>query len=104
MTFKFLLNTFKFPNSEAGDYSDVRIVSPFEEIKFNELSRISDEEMKQFMKQIVNNIYTILKNLDLLKRALLSYPNHWDEHEENKDFIERFKAFKILLKSKSNLK
>jgi hypothetical protein len=40
--------------SHAGDYSDVTVVTPDREIPWHELSRISDEEMKRLMKEIVN--------------------------------------------------
>lgn len=40
----------QFPQSKTGDYSDVKIVSPFGEIPRNKLSRISDSEMMTFNK------------------------------------------------------
>ena len=39
-----------FPDSKTGDYSDVKVVSPYGEIPWNQLGRISDEEMKKLMK------------------------------------------------------
>lgn len=39
------LHSGKFPSSATGDYSDVKVVTPFGEIPWNKLSRISDEEM-----------------------------------------------------------
>src|SRR5438093_9756136 len=35
-----------FPSSKTGDYTDVKVVSPYGEIAWNQLGRISDEEMK----------------------------------------------------------
>jgi hypothetical protein len=52
------------PNSQAGDYSDVKVVTPFGEIPWNRLSRITDDEMRAFMKQVVNRLYTVLLRLD----------------------------------------
>jgi len=49
--------------SPAGDYSDVRVVTSDREIPWHELSRISDEEMKRLMKEIVNKLYAVLLNL-----------------------------------------
>jgi hypothetical protein len=46
----------KGAHSLAGDYSDVKVVSPDREIPWHELSRISDEEMKRLMKEIVNKL------------------------------------------------
>lgn len=33
------------PRSKIGDYSDVKVITPYGEIAWNELSRISDDEM-----------------------------------------------------------
>jgi hypothetical protein len=34
-----------FPSTKTGDYSDVKVISPFGEIPWDKLSRISDKEM-----------------------------------------------------------
>jgi hypothetical protein len=52
------------PHSQAGDFSDAKVVTPDGEIPWNRLSRISDDEMREFMKQVVNRIYTFLLRLD----------------------------------------
>jgi hypothetical protein len=52
-----------YPNSEVGDYSDVKVVSPFGEIAWNKVSRLSDEEMKGLMIDVVNRCYTFLSEL-----------------------------------------
>ena len=52
-----------FPSSKTGDYSDVKVVSPYGEIPWNEVGRISDEEMKPLMEDIVNRLYTFLFHL-----------------------------------------
>lgn len=46
--------------SPAGDFSDVKIVSPAGEIPYLEASRISDAEMKALMKQVVDAVFTFL--------------------------------------------
>lgn len=57
-----------FPQSKIGDYSDVKVVTPYEEIPWNELSRISDVEMgplkDDMRKEIILalRIYTTLKS------------------------------------------
>src|SRR5262245_37591252 len=33
-----------YPSSEVGDYSDVKVVTPFGEIAWSKVSRLSDEE------------------------------------------------------------
>ena len=52
------------PSSKAGDFSDVTVVTPFGEIPWNNLSRIRDDEMREFMKQVVDRLYTVLLRLD----------------------------------------
>jgi hypothetical protein len=75
------------PSSKAGDYSDVKVVTPYGEIPWPEVSRISDEEMKRLMKGIVNQIYSFLCRqedptfLDAFVRMGSRYAAHWDEPE-----------------------
>jgi hypothetical protein len=40
------------------------VVTPYGEIPSNELSRIRDADMRDFMKQVVDRIYTVLLRLD----------------------------------------
>lgn len=47
-----------FPRSASGDWSDVKVVTPFGEISWNDLSRISDAEMKEVMAEAVNRVFT----------------------------------------------
>lgn len=51
------------PDSETGDYSDVVVKSPFGEIPWAKLSRLSDEEMKILMKDAVDKTYRFLRVL-----------------------------------------
>ena len=49
----------KSPVTKTGDYSDVKVINAEgQEIPWNEVSRISDDEMKILMKSIVNRLYT----------------------------------------------
>ena len=48
------------PSSRTGDHSDVKVVTPYGEIPWKDLSRISDEEMKVLMKEVVDKIFTVL--------------------------------------------
>lgn len=61
-----------FPGSETGDYSDVKVVTPHGEIPWTELSRISDEEMKRLMIEIVNRVFTYLSYPDELAKLSAS--------------------------------
>ena len=54
------LHTGVFPSSKTGDYTDVKVVSPYGEIAWHRVSRMSDEEMKQLSEDIVNRLYTFL--------------------------------------------
>lgn len=53
--------------SKTGDYSDVKVIDgEGKEIPWTEVSRIDDDEMKKFMKQVVNRLYTwFIKTEDL---------------------------------------
>jgi hypothetical protein len=52
------------PHSAAGDFSDVKVVTPVGEIPWTRLSRINNDEMRALMKQLVDRIYTVLLRLD----------------------------------------
>lgn len=55
------LHAGKFPVSNTGDFSDVKVIDANgQEIPWPEISRLSDDEMKLLMKQVVNRIYTFL--------------------------------------------
>lgn len=83
------------PASKTGDYSDVKVVTPYGEISWQQLSRISDEEMKRLMKEIVNRVYTFLCRRDdpAFNRAFMELGNRyalrWDEPERVRDFVLR---------------
>ena len=46
------------PSSQTGDFSDVKVVTPFGEIPWGKLSRISDSEMQRLMKEVVDKVFT----------------------------------------------
>lgn len=52
-----------FPSSKSGDGTDIKVVSPYGEIPWNRLGRISDGEMKQINKGAVDYVYNFLANL-----------------------------------------
>ena len=51
------------PDSQTGDYTDVVVRSPYGEIPWPRLSRLSDEEMKALMIDVVNKTYHVLSVL-----------------------------------------
>lgn len=73
------------PVTKTGDYSDVKIIdADGNEYSWNEVSHITDQEMKPMMKGIVNRLYTFFmqgddtrfdKNMDYHKR----FTRKWDE-------------------------
>jgi hypothetical protein len=81
------------PSSKTGDYSDVKVVTPYGEIPWRNLSRMSDEEMKRLMKEIVNNLYSFLCRQDdpafieAFVRLGSMYAARWDEPELVEGFV-----------------
>jgi hypothetical protein len=51
------------PHSPAGDGSDVVVRTPAGDIPWPKLSRLSDEEMKVLMMDVVNRTYLLLRTL-----------------------------------------
>ena len=52
-----------YPDSQTGAYADVKVVSPFGEIPWGKLSRLSDDEMRTLMIDVVNRCYALLGEL-----------------------------------------
>jgi len=75
------------PSSQTGDYTDVAVRSPYGEIPWARLSRLSDEEMKALMIEVVNKTYRALTLLfgsqagrELIEMLGQRAPlPHWDE-------------------------
>jgi hypothetical protein len=82
--------------SRSGEYDDVTVVTADEEIPWNDVSRISQQEMKKLMKQVVNKLYTVLMSLEdeqamhLLFSRGQDYAYHWDEPEFLPNFLKPF--------------
>ena len=81
------------PSSQSGDYSDVKVVTPYGEIPWHKLSRLSDVEMKRLMKEIVDKIYTFLRRqeepefLEAFLRLGDLYADRWDEPRMEEGFV-----------------
>jgi len=52
-----------YPSSQSGDYSDVKVVTPYGEIPWERLGRFSDDEMKVLMIDVVDRCYEFLSEL-----------------------------------------
>jgi hypothetical protein len=74
------------PDSLSGDFSDVKVVTPFGEIPWSELSRISDAEMKSLMIEIVNRVYTFLTHMEDL--TTLRDSARWDRPVHDPRLLE----------------
>ncbi|CAM6000159.1 unnamed protein product [Sphagnum balticum] len=84
-----------WPVSKTGDFSDVKVVTPYGDIpwaetgdpKVNKLGRITPEEMRDLVKDSLNRVYTILLRLDdpeFVKKIgtyTANMTDAWDEPE-----------------------
>jgi hypothetical protein len=52
-----------YPASQSGDYSDVKVVTPYGEISWERLGRFSDDEMKVLMIDVVDRCHEFLSEL-----------------------------------------
>jgi hypothetical protein len=87
-----------FPGSKTGDYSDVKVVTPYGEIPWSELSRISDDEMKRLMIEIVNRVFTYLSYPDELSKLSVT-ARKWDQPRLDSNLmktVRRRKAVGVL--------
>jgi hypothetical protein len=81
------------PKSKMGDFSDVFVSTPEGKIPWDQVSKISDAEMKQLMIEVVNKIYTVLlrQNDPEFVAKFNSYGSrytaNWDEPKELKDWF-----------------
>lgn len=81
------------PSSKSGDYSDVKVLTPYGEIPWTTLSRISDAEMKRLIKEIVDKVYTFLcrehepEFIAAFLRMGQMYSARWDEPQQDEAFV-----------------
>ena len=69
--------------SKTGVFDDVKVVTPYGEIPWNEVSHISDEQMRTLMIKAVNTVYTMLAFPYLKFRA----PEQWNEAVPDEDMM-----------------
>jgi hypothetical protein len=87
------------PVTRSGDYSDVRVIDANgQEIPWNQVSRINQDEMKTLMRGVVDRIYTFLVRTlfsatedkafqEALDRAAAPWTKTWDEPHYLADFL-----------------
>jgi hypothetical protein len=66
------------PSSRTSDFSDVKVITPYGEIPWTKLSRISDEEMRSLMLDVEKNIYKALEIIPQLEEKAGS-PKKFDQ-------------------------
>jgi len=55
------------PCSKKGDNSDIKVITPYGEIPWKNLSRINNKEMRELMLNIEDVIYKVLEYWNFLK-------------------------------------
>ena len=80
-------------DTATGDFSDVKVVTPYGKIPWQEVSRITNDEMRAFMKQVVDRLYTVLLRSDdlaFMERMMLytkRAARNWDEPNNLTDWF-----------------
>lgn len=87
-----------YPASAVGDYSDVRVVTPYGEIPWSDVSRLNDEEMKSLMMEAVDRVFTFLQHSDVLTYAPCS--GRWREPRLNGELMIAVRAHQRRTSSK----
>ncbi len=86
------LHAGKSPHTETGDYSDVTVATPAGELAWQDTSKISDEQMREIMKEATNKLYSFLMNMHdeaFLEKSLnfsKRYTVKWDAPEKIDNF------------------
>jgi hypothetical protein len=75
-----------FPDSEVGDFSDVKVVSPYGEIPWTRLSRISDDETKALIIEVVDRVFTYLRYPEELSG--LGSAVRWDRPQLDRNLVK----------------
>lgn len=76
-----------FPRSAAGDYTDVTVATPYGDIPWTEVSRISDDEMKALMIEVVDRVFTYLSFPEELA-GVRTATGAWDRPRLNADLMK----------------
>lgn len=91
-----------FPSTRTGDYSDVKVVTPDGEIPWNSLQRISDDEMRDLIMEVVDLTFTALLSVNnsLFVDGFLAYASEtkilWKRPEFRKAFVKTMEEFARL--------
>ncbi|WP_062099668.1 hypothetical protein [Caulobacter sp. CCH5-E12] len=88
------LHAGRSPVSASGDFSDVKVVDAEGEIPWTEISRISDDEMKALMIEIVDRVFTFLSFPEDLIR--LGAAGGWDRPKLDAFLMRTVEARKAI--------
>lgn len=67
------------PSSKQKDFSDVKVVTPYGEIPWKKLSRLSDKEMRALLLDIEKNIVRVLTNLPKMLEKAGTLEKYYEE-------------------------
>jgi hypothetical protein len=70
------LHTGVSPATAVGDYSDVKVVTPYGEIAWADVARFDDAEMKALMIEVVDRVFTILRHPEPFLAPMAA--QHWN--------------------------
>jgi hypothetical protein len=92
-----ILHSGTSPSSKTGDFSDVKVVSPYGEIPWSKLSRFDDGEMKTLMIDVVNHTYMVMATLfvttdDIIDEFFLSLSERDPEPRWNEPKLPEYQS------------
>jgi hypothetical protein len=70
------LHTGVSPATAVGDYSDVKVVTPYGEIAWADVARLDNAEMKALMIEVVDRVFTILRHPEPFLAPMAA--QHWN--------------------------
>jgi hypothetical protein len=71
------LHTGVSPATAVGDYSDVKVITPYGEIAWADVARLDDAEMKALMIEVVDRVFTILRHPEPSLAPMAA--QHWNK-------------------------
>ncbi|PQZ84546.1 MULTISPECIES: hypothetical protein [unclassified Brevundimonas] len=83
-----------FPRSAAGDYTDVTVVTPYGDIPWTKVSRISDDEMRTLMIEVVDRVFTYLNFPEELA-GVRTATTAWDRPRLNADLMKTVRGRQV---------
>jgi hypothetical protein len=82
------LHAGRMPRSRTGDFSDVVVLTPDGDIPWTEVSRISDDEMKALMIEVVDRVFTYLSHPEAFV-DLRTSTGRWERPKLDENLMKR---------------